>query len=215
MPGRNTTTLVLLTLLLALIAVPSARAADPPDSVQRPSLYIAQAADSDVVAAEVAGATINLGEVNRRLDVEVAVLTLQGDAVPDLTDEANAVERQRRQRQMAEQLVDERVVANRAAVDGVTVNQSEVEEDVARLAADVGIAVEEVASALADLGADMGVLRQALAAAHLVGRFAQERIVTGANPEHINDYERWIAVARQAANARVLLPNPPGAAPRG
>lgn len=204
--------LVLATMIAATLPV---HAVDSLDDLPGPSLFIYQAADSDVVAAEVGGTAVTLGEVNRRLDVDLALLSLRGDPVPELTDESNVDERLRRQRQMAERLVDERVVASRAAAEGVWLDAADVDDELAFLGADLQLAVDEISPALAELGADVGVLRESLRATVLVGRYASERILTGENPERLDDYERWIAVARESAGARVLLPAPASSAPRG
>ncbi len=207
--------MLVLALALTIAGAPPVHASDPPADLPRPSLFNYQAADADMVAGEVGGTVVTLGEVNRRLDVDLALLGLRAEDVPELTDESNVEERLRRQRQMAERLVDERVVAARAAAEGVSLDAADVEAELAFLSADLQLAPDEIALALADLGADMGVLREMLRATLLVGRYAGERIVTGANPEHLDDYERWIAAARQSAGARVLLPAPASTAPRG
>lgn len=71
------------------------RTVEPPRVV---SLVAALAADRDRAAAEVNGTTITLGEVDRRLDLESALVALRGGLATDLTnpEQATVLRQQRR-----------------------------------------------------------------------------------------------------------------------
>jgi cytochrome c biogenesis protein CcmG/thiol:disulfide interchange protein DsbE len=180
------------------------------DNVAAPravSVFAAMAARNDSPAGEMKGATITLGEVNRRLDLETALTALRGGLAPDLTRPENAAELRLQQRALAERLVDERLVAARAAVVGIGIAEAEVEADLARTAEEVGLPLDRLGPALAANGADIAALRDAQRAMRLIARYTAERILTGRNDEKVDDFEEWFAAARRAAGARVLLPD--------
>ncbi|MBA2446933.1 MAG: redoxin domain-containing protein [Chloroflexi bacterium] len=171
------------------------------------SVFAAMAAQNDSPAAEVNRATITLGEVNRRLDLETALTALRGGLAPDLTRVENADVLRRQQRALAERLVDERVVGAKAAAVGMVIAEAELEADLARVAEEVNLPLERLGAELAANGADIAALRDAERAMRLIGRYTAERILTGQNEERIDDFEQWFAAARRAAGARVLLPD--------
>jgi hypothetical protein len=170
------------------------------------SVAAASAVDGQRPAAEVDGRLITLYEINRRVDLESALMALKGGIVTDLTQEANAADLRRLQRSLAERVVDERLVAARSAAAGLVIPEADVDADVRQTAEELRITPDALASALAANGSDVAVLREAHRAAQLMGRYVAEHVLTGANDERLDDFEQWMDSARQRAGARVLLP---------
>jgi hypothetical protein len=168
------------------------------------SLVAAMSAVNERPVAEVNGDVITLGQVNRRLDLELALAVVRGGLVADLTQPDQRDELAQQQRAVAERLVDERVIAARSAAAGITISNDEIDVDLAQTAQEAGMSVEQLASQLRAHGSDIAVLAEAQEAMRLIGRFTAERILTGATEEQISDLDEWLAVARQRANARVL-----------
>lgn len=170
------------------------------------SVSAATAADSQRPAAEVNGTVITLGDVNRRVDLESALIALKGGLAPDLTQEANAGDLRRLQRALAERMADERVVAMRAAASGILVTDAEVEADVIRTAEELRLQPDTLPQALMANGSDIAVLRESHRAAQLLAGYVVDRVLTGNNEERIDDYDQWLGAARRNAGSRVLLP---------
>lgn len=170
------------------------------------SVAAATAADAQRPAAEVYGTVITLGDVNRRVDLESALIALKGGLAPDLTQEAHAGDLRQLQRSLAERLVDERLLAARAASSGIAVSDADVEADVIRTAEELRLQPDALPQALAANGSDIAVLRESHRAALLLARYVTERVLTGNNEERIDDYDAWLEAARRNAGARVLLP---------
>ncbi|MCC7368745.1 MAG: redoxin domain-containing protein [Chloroflexi bacterium] len=171
-----------------------------------PSLFAATSALHDRPVAEVAGGPITLGEVNRRIDLELSLTAIKGGLVTDLTRPERSEELQQLQRIMTERVVDERVVARRAGAAGIAVTDAEVDADLARTAGEAGLTPPALVQALSERGSDIAVLRDSHRAASLIGRFVAERVLTGQNAEGLDDYEPWLAAARAADGVRILLP---------
>jgi peroxiredoxin len=171
-----------------------------------PSLYAATTAQHGQTVADVAGAPITLGEVNRRIDLELSLTAIKGGLVADLTRPERAEELQQLQRIMIERLVDERVVGRRAGAAGMVMTDAEIDVDVARTAAEASLTPERLAQALSERGSDIAMLRDSHRAASLIGRFVAERVLTGQNAEGLDDYEAWLAAARAADSVRILFP---------
>ncbi len=169
------------------------------------SLVAAMSADSDRPAAEVNGTVITLGQVNRRLDLEMALSAVRGGLVVDLTQPEQAEELARQQRALAERLIDERVIAARAVAVGITIPDAEIDADLAQTAQEAGLSVEQLAVQLQAHGSDVAVLGEAHESMRLIGRFVAERVLTGMTEEQISDFDDWLIAARQRAKARVLL----------
>lgn len=170
------------------------------------SVAAASSADGQRPAAEVNGNVIMLHEVNRRVDLESALIALKGGLAPDLTQAANAGDLRRLQRSLAERLVDERLVAARSAVVGLAIPEADVDADVRQTAEELRIEPESLVSALAANGSDIAVLRETHRAAQLMGRYVAEYVLTGSNDERLDDFEQWMDAAKRKAGARVLLP---------
>lgn len=170
------------------------------------SVAAASAVDGQRPAAELNGSVITLHEVNRRVDLESALIALKGGIAPDLTQGENADDLRRLQRSLAERLVDERLVAARSAAVGLAISEADVDADVRQTADELRLAPEALASALAANGSDIAVLREAHRAAQLMGRYVAEHVLTGANDERLDDFDAWMDAARRTAGARVLLP---------
>lgn len=167
---------------------------------------VATAADSQRPAAEVHGTVITLGEVNRRVDLESALIALKGGLAPDLTQEANAGDLRRLQRSLAERLVDERLVAARSAAAGIVVTDADIEVDMIQTAEEIRLQPDALPEALARNGSDVAVLRESHRSARLIARYVSERVLTGNTEERTDDYDQWLEAARRNAAARVLLP---------
>lgn len=75
----------------------------------------------------------------------------------------------------------------------------------AATAQETSLTVEQLAVQLAANGSDVAALAEAHQAMRLIGRFAAERVLTGATEEQITDFEEWLAEARRRLKARVLL----------
>ena len=170
------------------------------------SVAAASSADGQRPAAEVNGNVITLHEVNRRVDLESALIALKGGLAPDLTQAANAGDLRSLQRSLAERIVDERLVAARSAAVGLAIPEADVDADVRQTAEELRIEPESLVSALAANGSDIAVLREAHRAAQLMGRYVAEYVLTGSNDERLDDFEQWMDAARRNAGARVLLP---------
>jgi peroxiredoxin len=179
------------------------RTVEPPRVV---SLVAALAADRDRPAAEVDGMTITLGEVDRRLDLESALVALRGGLAPDLTrpEQASALRQQRRA--VAERLADERLIAARAAAAGIVVSDAEIEQDVVRLAGELKLPRERLDAELSGSGSDVAALREVYRAEHLIARFVAERVLTGQTDERTDEYDAWFDAARRRAGLRIVLP---------
>ena len=171
------------------------------------SVAAASAVDGQRPAAEVDGSVITLHEVNRRVDLESALIALKGGIAPDLTQGENADDLRRLQRSLAERMVDERLVAARSAAVGLVIPEPDVDADVRQTAEELRMEPDALASALAANGSDIAVLREAHRAAQLMGRYVAERVLTGATDERLDDFEQWMDAARRTAGARVLLPH--------
>lgn len=169
------------------------------------SVSAATAAASLQPAAEVLGGAITLGEVNRRVDLESALMVLKGGLALDLTQEANAGDLRRLQRSLAERLVDERLVATRTAAAGIIVTDADVEPDLIRTAEELRIEPDALPRALAANGSDIAALRESHRAAQLLARYVVEHVLTGNNEEQTDDYDTWFEAARRGAGARVFL----------
>ena len=170
------------------------------------SVAAASSADGQRPAAEVNGNVITLHEVNRRVDLESALIALKGGLAPDLTQAANAGDLRSLQRSLAERIVDERLVAARSAAVGLAIPEADVDADVRQTAEELRIEPESLVSALAANGSDIAVLREAHHAAQLMGRYVAEYVLTGTNDERLDDFEQWMGAARRNAGAHVLLP---------
>ena len=179
------------------------RTVEPPKVV---SLVAALAADRDRPAAEVDGATITLGEVDRRLDLESALGALRGGLITDLTRPEQAAMLREQRRAMAERLADERLVATRTAVVGIVVAEADVEQEINGLADELKLPRERFDAELAANGSDVAVLRDVYRAKHLIARFVAERVLTGQTEERTNDYDAWFDAARRRAGLRITLP---------
>jgi len=179
------------------------RTVEPPKVV---SLVAGLAADRDRPAAEVNGTTITLGDVDRRLDLESALIALRGGLVPDLTrpDQATVLHQQRRA--IAERLADERLIAARAAAAGIAVSDAEIEQDIVRLAGELKLPRERLDAELTGNGSDVAVLREVYRSEHLIARFVAERVLTGQTDERTDDYDAWFDAARRRAGLRIVIP---------
>jgi peroxiredoxin len=176
------------------------------EAVRVQSVAAASVVDGQRPAAEVNGITITLHEVNRRVDLESALIALKGGLAPDLTQAAHAGDLRRLQRSLAERMVDERLVAARSAAVGLVIPEADVDADVRQTAEELRIESDALASALAANGSDIAVLREAHRTAQLMGRYVAEYVLTGNNDERLDDFEQWMGAARRRAGARVLLP---------
>jgi len=174
----------------------------PPPLVR--SVSAATIGEADRPVARVAGEVVTLGQVNRRLDLEQAFAAVRGAVPPDLTATDNRPQLQDLQRIVAERLVEERLIIGRAASDGIRISEQEIDAEVARVADEVQLDAERLAGELAARGSDISELRAAHHAAMVIGRFVGEAVLTGQTAERLDDYDAWLAAAKQNANVEVL-----------
>jgi hypothetical protein len=152
----------------------------------------------------VAGESITLGQVNRRIDLEQAFAAVRGSAPRDLTAPENQAQLRGLQRIVAQRLVEERLITKRAAADGITIPDTEVDAEVARVADEIQLTSDLLAAELVARGSHVDELRATHRAAMTIGRFVAERVLTGQNPEKLDDYDAWLAAAKQNAVVQIL-----------
>ena len=177
-------------------------------AIERPRLIAVSAAmagQNDQPAAEVLGATVTVGDVNRRLDLENALGILRGGLAPEFSTEEGRALLEEQQRAMVERIIDERIVAARARAVGLAVPESEITTDVERLASEAGLDVAGLERELAAVGSSIDLLRESQRQARQMGAFTLDYVLTGRTPEKISDFGEWLARARSVAGARVLL----------
>ena len=174
----------------------------PPPLVR--SVSAATIGEADRLVARMAGEVVTLGQVNRRLDLEQAFAAVRGAVPPDLTAPDNQAQLQDLQRIVVERLVEERLIIGRAASDGIRISEQEIDAEIARVADEVQLDAERLAGELAARGSDISELRAAHHAAMVIGQFVAERVLTGQTPEKLDDYDAWLAAARQNSNVEVL-----------
>lgn len=174
----------------------------PPPLVR--SVSASTIGEAERPVARVDGEVVTLGQVNRRLDLEQAFAAVRGSVPPDLTATDNRPQLQDLQRIVAERLVEERLIIGRAAADGIRISEQEIDSEVARVADEVQLDAERLAGELAARGSDISELRAAHHAAMVIGQFVAERVLTGQTPEKLDDYDAWLAAARQNSNVEVL-----------
>jgi len=175
----------------------------PPPDVR--SVAAATIGQADQPVGEVGGAAITLGDVHRRIDLEQAFAAIRGGTPPDLTAVENQPRLRQLQRIVAERLIEERLIVGRAVAAGLIVPEGDIDSDVARVAEEVQLDPERLATELAARGGSIDELRTVHRAAITIGQFVAERVLMGQTEEKIDDYEAWLSAAKQAANARVLL----------
>ncbi|MGE3912559.1 MAG: redoxin domain-containing protein [Chloroflexota bacterium] len=186
-----------------LEATRQGRDVSPPDVRSVAAATIGQA---DQSIAEVGGAAITRGDVHRRIDLEQAFAAVRGGTPPDLTASENQLRLRQLQRIVAERLIEERLIVGRAAAAGLLVPEGDIDSEVNRVADEVQLTPERLATELAARGGSIDELRAVHRAAITIGQFVAERVLTGQTEEKIDDYEAWLSAAKQTANARVLLP---------
>lgn len=140
--------------------------------------------------------------MNRRIDLEQAFAAIRGASPPDLTTAENVSRLRELQRIVVERLIEERLILGRAAAAGLVVPEADVDAEVARVAEEVQLDPDRLAVELATRGARIDELRTVHRAAITIGQFVAERVLTGQTEEGIDDYEAWLAAAKQAAGAR-------------
>jgi hypothetical protein len=176
---------------------------DVPPPVVR-SVAAATVADADRPVGRVAGESITLGQVNRRIDLEQAFAAVRGSVPPDLTTPENRARLVELQRIVAERLVEERLIAKRAAADGIMIPEADVDAEVARVAGEIQRDTNRLAAELAARGSNVDELRASHRAAITIGRFVAERVLTGQNPEKLDDYDAWLSAAKHDAAVELL-----------
>lgn len=158
------------------------------------------------VVGTVDGSAITLAEVDRRIDLELALAYLRGEAPPDLTAAERGQERRARERTMLERLADERVLAPRAAAAGVIIPDADVQAEVRRQEAELGLQPGELAPRLEALGSSLDELERSLRARLAFRRFTEEVVLAGKVIGGNTDFAVWLNAAR--AEAKVQLEQP-------
>lgn len=178
-------------------------------TIERPrlvSVWAAMGAQNDRPAAEVDGAAITVGDVNRRVDLENAMGVLRGGVTPDFSTDQGRAHLEEQREATLERLIDERVVEAAARRVGLTVPASDVEADVRRIAGEAGLDLPGLERELAALGSDIALLGESQRQAGLIGGFVLNYILTGRTPERSTDVGEWLASAKRTAGTRVVAP---------
>lgn len=178
-------------------------------TIERPrftSIWAAMTSENEKPAAEVSGQTITVGEVNRRVDLENALLLLRGGLPPDLSSAEGRTAVREQQRVSVERLVDERMIAARSRAVALSIPESEVVASLERIAGEVNLDVAGLERELAALGSDLTLLADSQRAARLIGGFTLDYILTGRTPERTRDVQAWMEAARAVAGVRIAMP---------
>ena len=174
----------------------------PPPLVR--SVAAATLGDAERPTARVVGETVTVGQVNRRIDLEQAFAAVRGSVPTDLTAPDNHAQLRDIQRIVTERLVEERLIVRRAATDGITIPEDEVDAEIARVADEIQLDPVRLAGELAARGSDIEELRATHRAAMTIGRFVAERVLTGQTPEKLDDYGAWLVEAKRNADTRLM-----------
>jgi peroxiredoxin len=178
-------------------------------TLERPrltSIWAAMTVESENPAAEVYGQTITVGEVNRRVDLENALMLLRGGLPPDLSSDEGRTQIREQQRVTAERLVDERLIATHSRAVGLSIPDGEIAAGIERIAGEVNLDGAGLGRELAALGSDITLLVESQRAARLIGGFTLDYILTGRTPERVQDVQAWMAAAKGSAGVRIVLP---------
>lgn len=150
------------------------------------------------VAATVGLRRITRGEVDRRLDLQLAFDRFRTGQVLDIASPAGRTELDQRWTQVLEKLVDEELLTRGAMAAGLSEPlPSEINSEVARLATLVGTEAELVRELQAH-GLSIDYVRDAISRGVLAERFIDQRLLTAqavGGPGEI--VRRWLADERE------------------
>ncbi|MBI4214001.1 MAG: redoxin domain-containing protein [Chloroflexi bacterium] len=149
------------------------------------------------VAVDVGGRRITRGEVDRRLDLQLALERARTGEILDLGLAEGRLELERRRAHVLEEIIDEELLTRAARAAGMSdPTPSEVEAEVARMAAAAG-GQAEFSRGLEPHGVTLNDLREVFPLGMLADRFIDQRLLTAdavGSPGEIT--RRWLASQR-------------------
>ncbi|MBI3969027.1 MAG: redoxin domain-containing protein [Chloroflexi bacterium] len=143
----------------------------------------------DEIAAVVGERRLTLRDVDRRLDLDLALDRLESGAQPDLSSDG---ELRRTRVEVLQSLVEEELLVRAARAAGLTVPSAEVDEEVERLGSNLARSRYDFSRELGRNGVTVDFLREVLERGLLANRFVDAKILSATSPDPRTAFNEWL-----------------------